>query len=247
MIPAIDLKEGRCVRLKQGLMREETVFSSHPEKMALKWMKAGAERIHVVDLDGAAAGHPANEDAVRGIVESVPIPIQVGGGIRHMKVLERYLEIGVAQVILGTAACKNPELVAEACAAFPNRIILGIDAREERVAIEGWTEDTGLTPADMAKNFEVMGIAAVIYTDIYRDGMGTGPNVEATRNLARLLHVPVIASGGIGGISDVMKLLPLARDGVAGMITGRALYDGSLDLMEAIRVARDTVSTSFLP
>lgn len=239
VIPAIDLKEGRCVRLKQGFMGEETVFSSHPEEMALKWVRAGAERIHVVDLDGAVVGHPANADAVRRIVELVPIPVQVGGGIRHMKVLKRYLDMGVAQVILGTAAFKNPDLVAEACAAFPDRIVLGIDAREERVAIEGWTEETELSPAGMAKNFEAMGIAAVVYTDIYRDGMGTGPNVEATRNLARLLHVPVIASGGIAGISDVMKLLPLARDGVVGMITGRAIYDGRLDLQEAIRIAKE--------
>jgi phosphoribosylformimino-5-aminoimidazole carboxamide ribotide isomerase len=238
VIPAIDLKGGQCVRLKQGVMAEETVFSAHPEEMALRWFQAGAERIHVVDLDGAVRGRPTNTEIIRRIAESVPIPVQLGGGIRDRDVLEAYLDMGIAQVILGTVAWKNPVFVRDVCAAFPGKIILGIDAKEGRVAVEGWTEETDLDSVQMARRFETAGIWAIIYTDISRDGMGTGPNVDATGRLARAVDIPVIASGGIGDVSDVRRVLPLEKDGVMGMITGRALYDGRLHLEEAIRMAR---------
>jgi len=242
IIPAIDVKGGRCVRLKQGIMSEETVFSSHPEKMALRWSQAGAERIHVVDLDGAVRGRPSNTETIRRIVEAVPIPVQLGGGIRDREVLEAYLEMGIAQVILGTVAWKNPSFVKDMCAAFPGRIILGIDAKGGRVAVEGWTEETALDPVQMARQFEDEGIWAIIYTDISRDGMGTGPNVDATRRLAHAVDIPVIASGGIGDLSDVIKVLALEKDGVMGMITGRALYDGCLDLEQAIQMTKKEAS-----
>lgn len=247
VIPAIDLKGGQCVRLKQGVMSEETVFSAHPEEMALRWFQGGAERIHVVDLDGAVRGRPTNTETIRRIVESVPIPVQLGGGIRDRDVLEAYLDMGIAQVILGTVAWKNPVFVRDVCAAFPGKIILGIDAKEGRVAVEGWTEETDLDPVQMARRFEGEGIWAIIYTDISRDGMGTGPNVDATGRLARAVDIPVIASGGIGDVSDVRRVLSLEKDGVMGVITGRALYDGCLHLEEAIRMAReDESSKNFL-
>jgi len=239
VIPAIDIKGGRCVRLKQGRMNEETVFSDAPEEMAEKWFEKGAERLHVVDLDGAVQGKPVNRSVIGKIVKRVPIPVELGGGVRDMATLEAYLDLGVHYVILGTVSHKDPELAMRACQRFPRRIILGIDARKGRVAVEGWTEEVALTPAQLAGRFEAVEVAAIIYTDIQRDGMRTGPNVEATRALARAVRFPVIASGGISGISDVLDLLPLSTDGVMGMITGRALYDGGLDLAEAIRVARE--------
>jgi len=238
VIPAIDLKEGRCVRLKQGRMSEETVFSDIPEEMAVKWFEAGAERVHVVDLDGAVKGRPVNKETVRRIVDAVPIPVQLGGGVRDMHTLEAYLDLGLRYVILGTVAHKDPGFVKSACSSFPGQVILGIDARGDRVAVEGWTEETSLTPVELAEKFEKDGASSIIYTDIQRDGMRTGSNVAATRDLARAVHIPVIASGGISGISDVLDLLPIEEDGVMGMITGRALYDGSLDLREAIQVAK---------
>jgi phosphoribosylformimino-5-aminoimidazole carboxamide ribotide isomerase len=238
VIPAIDLKGGRCVRLRQGVMSEETVFSAHPEEIAIKWAEAGAERLHVVDLDGAVEGRPANSEVIGRIVEAVSMPVQLGGGIRDMRAVDGYLNAGVSQIILGTVGCKDPEFVRQACREFPSRVILGIDARKGRIAVEGWTEETDLEPVELAKRFEAAGLSAIIYTDISRDGMETGPNVEATGRLARAVNIPVIASGGIAGVTDVAKLLPLAADGVIGMITGRALYDGSLDLKEAIGVAR---------
>lgn len=238
IIPAIDVKEGRCVRLKQGIMSAETVFSDHPEEMAVRWFQAGAERIHVVDLDGAVQGRPVNTESIRKIVESVPVPVQLGGGIRDRSALETYLDMGIAQVILGTAALKNPGLVKEVCAIFPGKIILSIDAKEERVAVEGWTEESALDPVQIARQFEEEGVWAIVYTDISRDGMGVGSNVEATKRLAQAVNIPVIASGGIGGLDDVGALLPLEKHGVMGMITGRALYDGRLDLREAIKIAK---------
>ncbi len=238
VIPAIDLKGGKCVRLKQGRMNEETVFSDKPQEMAANWYEKGAQRLHIVDLDGAVQGKPANRDAIRDIVKAVPIPVELGGGIRDMKTLEAYLDLGLHFVILGTVACKDPDLVREACRRFPGKIILGIDARGNRVAVEGWTEEWDMTPLHMARQFEDCGISAIIYTDIYRDGMRTGPNIEATGALARAVKIPVIASGGISGIEDVKNVAALSHDGVAGMITGRALYDGSLDLEAAIRVAK---------
>ena len=238
VIPAIDLKGGKCVRLRQGRMSEETVFSDVPEEMAVRWYEQGAERLHLVDLDGAIRGKPVNREVIRRIVSAVPIPVELGGGIRDMGTLEAYFELGLHFLILGTAVHKDPEFVKKACTAFPGRIILGIDARENRVALEGWTETTEMSPVDLAKDFERKGVAAVIYTDISRDGMRTGPNVEGTRDLARSIDMPVIASGGISGLADVMDILALSDDGVEGMITGRALYDGSLRLSDAIEACK---------
>ena len=239
VIPAIDLKDGRCVRLKQGVMSDETIFSDAPELMAERWYQQGAERLHLVDLNGAVEGRPVNRDVVRKITGSVPIPVQLGGGVRDMRTLEAYFDLGVQYAILGTVAYKDPDFLRRACEAFPGRIVLGIDARKGRVAVEGWTEEVDLSPVDMAGKFEEIGVSALIYTDIQRDGMRTGPNVESTRALARAVRMPVIASGGISGIDDVLKLLPLSQDGVIGMITGRALYEGALDLAQALRVAKE--------
>ncbi|MGA7965359.1 MAG: 1-(5-phosphoribosyl)-5-[(5-phosphoribosylamino)methylideneamino]imidazole-4-carboxamide isomerase [Gammaproteobacteria bacterium] len=236
VIPAIDIKEGRCVRLRQGKMSEETIFSDHPEEMAKKWFDAGAQRLHLVDLDGAVQGRPVNLEAIRRIVKSAPIPVELGGGVRDMTTMTAYLELGIQYVILGTVAWKHPEFVAAACKAFPGRIILGIDAKDGVVALEGWTENAPLGPVELAGKFEKEDLAAIIYTDIRRDGMRSGCNVEATKSLALSVDVPVIASGGISGLADVLEILPLAEHGVVGMITGRALYDGSLDLKEAIEV-----------
>ena len=237
VIPAIDIKGGRCVRLKQGRMNDETVFSDVPEEMALKWFDQGAERLHVVDLDGAAQGEAVNREVIKRIVSAIPIPVELGGGVRDMSTLEAYFELGLRYVILGTVVFKDPEFVRRAYDRFPGQIILGIDARKDCVAVEGWTEEVNATPVELAKRFEDTGVAAIIYTDIYRDGMRTGPNIEATRTLAKSVKTPVIASGGISGISDVLAVSNLSDDGVIGMITGRALYDGSLDLAEAIKVA----------
>jgi phosphoribosylformimino-5-aminoimidazole carboxamide ribotide isomerase len=239
VIPAIDIKEGRCVRLKQGRMTDETVFSEVPEEMAVKWFKLGAERLHIIDLDGAAQGRPVNNLTIKRIVDSVPIPIELGGGVRDMDSMETYFDIGIHYVIVGTVAYKDPEFVMRACERFPGRIILGIDARNERVAVEGWTEEIDSRPVEMAEKFKASGVSSIIYTDIHRDGMRTGPNVDSTRDLARAIQIPVIASGGISGISDVIEILKLSEDGVIGMITGMALYDGSLDLSEAIEVCRE--------
>ena len=239
VIPAIDIKEGRCVRLRQGKMSEETIFSDYPEEMAKKWFDAGARRLHLVDLDGAFQGRPVNLTVIRRIVESVPVPVELGGGIRDMTTMAAYFDLGIQYVILGTVACKHPEFVKEACKAFPGRIILGIDAKDGMVALEGWTENVALSPVELARKFEGEGLAAIIYTDIHRDGMRSGCNVETTKFLAQSVDVPVIASGGISGLADVLEILPLSEHGVVGMITGRALYDGSLDLSEAIRVCDD--------
>lgn len=237
IIPAIDLKGGRCVRLRQGRMSDETIYSDHPEEMAVKWHDCGAKRLHLVDLDGAVKGKPVNTEAIRRIVAAAPIPVELGGGIRDMVAVKAYLDLGLNYVILGTVAIKDPGFVREACQAYPGQIILGIDARDGSVAVEGWTEATRLRPIDLARQFEdLTGLAAVIYTDINRDGMRTGCNAAATRDLARATRVPVIASGGISSLEDVLEILPLEQDGVMGMITGRALYDGSLDLSEALRV-----------
>ncbi len=237
IIPAIDLKNGKCVRLKQGRMSDETIFSDKPEEMAKKWFDCGAERLHLVDLDGAVSGKPVNRKAISRIVDAIPIPVELGGGVRDMATLRAYFDLGLQYVILGTVAHKDPDFVKKACRLYPGRIILGIDARNNRVAVEGWTEEIDLTPATLAGRFEHDGLAAIIYTDINRDGMRTGCNVEATGALARTTGVPVIASGGISEIDDVLRILPLAADGVVGLITGRALYDGSLDLTDAIKAA----------
>jgi len=238
VIPAIDIKNGRCVRLRQGLMSEETVYSESPVDMALHWFESGAQRLHLVDLDGAVEGRPVNRELIGEIVRAVPVPIQLGGGIRKMKTVEAYLDVGVQWIILGTVAYKDASFVELACKSFPGRIILGIDAKENRVAVEGWTQETPLTAIEMARQYDSMGLSAIVYTDIHRDGMSTGPNIRATEALAKNTRVGVIASGGISGLRDVEGLLPLARYGVIGMITGRALYEGQLDLREAIEVSK---------
>jgi phosphoribosylformimino-5-aminoimidazole carboxamide ribotide isomerase len=238
VIPAIDLKDGRCVRLKQGRMSEETVYSTKPEEIALKWFEKGAERLHVVDLDGAIHKNPVHRKAVQKIVEAVPLPVQVGGGIRNIDTIRSYLDSGVHAVILGTAAFRNPDLLHQSCKEYPGRIILGLDAREGKIAVEGWTLGTELSPIEMGRRFEGEGLEAIIYTDIQKDGLGTGPNIEATRMLAEGVKVPVIASGGIANIEDVKKVLALSEYGVIGMITGRALYEGGLNLEEAIGFTR---------
>ena len=238
IIPAIDIKNGKCVRLKQGRMSDETIFSDKPEEMAKKWFDCGAERLHLVDLDGAVSGKPVNREIISRIVKSVPIPVELGGGVRDMVTLRAYFDLGLQYVILGTVAHKDPDFVKEACRLYPGQIILGIDARNNRIAVEGWTEEIDLTPAALAERFENDGLAAIIYTDINRDGMRTGCNVEATGALARTTRIPVIASGGISEMDDVLRILPLAADGVMGLITGRALYDGSLDLAAAIKACQ---------
>lgn len=238
IIPAIDLKNGLCVRLKQGQMSKETVYSQVPQEMAVKWYEKGAERLHLVDLDGAVKGRPVNSEVIRSIVHAIPIPIQLGGGIRDIQTIETYLDLGIHQIILGTVAYKDPEFVSLACRRFPERIIIGIDAKKGQVAVEGWTEETDMTPEELAKKYEEMGISAIVYTDIQRDGMSTGPNVQATQDLAKAINIPVIASGGISGIGDVKKILPLSKYGVMGMITGKALYEGTLDLTEAIELIK---------
>ena len=239
VIPAIDIRGGRCVRLQQGQLTRETVYSEFPEEMALKWFEKGAERLHIVDLDGAVEGIPVNGEAIARITKAVPIPVELGGGIRNLKTVEAYLDLGIHEVILGTSALKDPDFAAAACQRFPERIILGIDARAGLVAIEGWTEQTRVTPQELARRYEEAGISAIIYTDIQRDGMRTGPNVEATKALARSVRVPVIASGGISDLQDIKKVVALAKWGVIGMITGKALYEGTLDLVEPVRVSRE--------
>ena len=234
VIPAIDIKQGRCVRLLQGEMDKETVFSDDPSAMAVRWETEGAELIHVVDLDGAVEKRPRNLEAIRRIVENCRVPIQVGGGIRDMETIRMYLELGVSRVVIGSEAINNPALVDDACGEFPDRIVVGIDARNGMVAIEGWTKTTRVSAIDLGKRFEAKGVAAINFTDIQRDGMRSGPNIEATREFARSVAIPVVASGGVSAMEDIRNLAPLAGDGVVGVITGRALYDGSLDLKTAI-------------
>ena len=238
VIPAIDIKSSRCVRLKQGKMSKETVYSDVHEEMAVRWFERGAERLHLVDLDGAIQGEPINRQVIRNIVKAVPIPVQLGGGIRNMKIIEDYLDLGIYQIILGTVAYKNPEFVTLACKKFPGKIILAIDAKKDHVSVEGWTEETDMSPIEMAVRYEREGISTIIYTDIHRDGMSTGPNVKATKNLAQAVDIPIIASGGISDIEDVARILAISEYGVIGMITGRALYRGTLDLTEAIRLTK---------
>ena len=238
IIPAIDLRGGRCVRLLQGDFQRETVYSGDPVEVACRWAAKGADRIHIVDLDGSREGRPVNDGVIRQILSAVSVPIELGGGIRELGTVEYYLGMGVGWVILGTAALKNREFVVEACRRFPGRIILGIDAKEGKVAVEGWTEATGADVLDVAKRYEGLGLAALVYTDISRDGMETGVNVPATERLARAVGIPVIASGGVAGIGDIDRLLAVAASGILGVITGKALYTGALDLEEAIRKTR---------
>ena len=238
VIPAVDIKDGKCVRLAQGRMDAETVFSDDPVATAQQWDDAGAELIHVVDLNGAVEKRPANLEAVMGIAKAVRAPVQVGGGIRTLDTIEKYLAQGVQRVVIGTEAIRNPGLVTEACRLFAGRVVVGIDARRGMVAIEGWTETTRTRAVDLAKTFENCGVAAINFTDIHRDGMQTGPNISETRKLAQAVSIPVIASGGVSGLKDIQSLLPLEPLGVAGVITGKALYSGALNLAEAISLCK---------
>lgn len=239
IIPAIDLKDGKCVRLKQGEMASATVFSEVPAAMARRWMDAGARRLHLVDLNGAFAGKPVNEAAIKAITDVVgdEIPVQLGGGIRDLDTIERYLDDGITYVIIGSAAVKNPGFLHDACNAFPGHIIVGLDAKDGRVAVEGWSKVTHHEVIDLAQKFQDYGVEAVIYTDIGRDGMMSGVNVEATVKLAQALTIPVIASGGITNLDDVRRLCAVQDEGIIGAITGRAIYEGSLDFAEAQRLA----------
>jgi phosphoribosylformimino-5-aminoimidazole carboxamide ribotide isomerase len=238
VIPAIDLKEGRCVRLEQGLMERDTVYSDDPAGQARIWQEQGGELLHIVDLDGAFAGVPRNRDAIRTIVEAISIPTELGGGIRDLATIEAYLELGVGRVILGTVAKENPALVAEACRLFPGRIVVGIDARDGLVAVRGWADMTEKKALDLAREMEGFGVEAIIYTDIARDGMMGGPNLEATRALAEAIRIPVIASGGVSCLEDIRQLLTIEASGVTGVITGKALYNGSLDLRAAVALTK---------
>ncbi len=242
VIPAIDLKEGRCVRLSQGRMDQESVYSEDPVQMARHWEAKGAERLHVVDLNGAVTGRPFHGSLIREITHSVHIPVEVGGGIRDLETIESYLAAGVRWVILGTAAFSNRHLVEESCQRFPGRVILGIDARGGRVAIQGWQEIVSLEAMELAKQFDGLDVSAIIFTDVERDGMGTGVNWERTKALARATSIPVIASGGIARIEEIRHLTDLEAEGVIGVIVGRALYTGSLDLEEAIRITKSRES-----
>jgi len=240
VIPALDLKEGRCVRLSQGRMDQESVYSENPVQMARHWESKGTERLHVVDLNGAVQGRPFHSSLIKEIVRSVRIPVEVGGGIRDFETIEDYLSSGVKWVILGTAAFQNRSLVKEACRRFPGRVIVAIDAKGGRLAIQGWNEEVTLGASELARQFEGMGLSAIIFTDVERDGMGTGLNTEATKALARSTPIPVIASGGVSRVEDIEHLLELEPDGVIGVIVGRAIYTGRLDLEEAIRVTKST-------
>lgn len=236
IIPAVDIKGGKCVRLEQGLMNKETIFSDHPEEMALLWERKGAERLHLVDLDGAVRGKPLNKRAIKNVIDAVSIPVELGGGIRDLDTIEEYINLGIDQIIIGTVAYKNPDLVEEACKRYSGKIIVAIDSKDNYVSVEGWTEPTSIIAIDLAKRFEDIGIAALIYTDIKRDGMRRGPNIDGIREFAKGINVGVIAAGGISSIKDIEDLLPLEEDGVSGIITGRALYDGSLKLEEAMDI-----------
>ena len=239
IIPAIDIKDGQCVRLLQGDMNSATIFSNDAAAMARQWTDAGAKRLHVVDLNGAFAGKPRNESAVKAIIAAVgsDIPIQLGGGIRDLETIERYLDDGISYIVIGTAAVKNPGFLHEACDAFPGHIIVGLDAKDGKVATDGWSKLTGHDVVDLAKRFQDYGVEAVIYTDIGRDGMMTGLNIEATVKLAQALTIPVIASGGLNSLEDIKKLCAVEDEGIIGAITGRAVYEGKLDFKKALALA----------
>ncbi|MGD8588403.1 MAG: 1-(5-phosphoribosyl)-5-[(5-phosphoribosylamino)methylideneamino]imidazole-4-carboxamide isomerase [Chromatiales bacterium] len=238
LIPAIDLKDGQCVRLRQGRMDDDTVFSDNPVEMATRWVEAGGRRLHLVDLNGAFAGEPVNGAVIRAIAEAYPeLPIQVGGGIRDEATIEAYLTAGVSYCIIGTQAVKEPEFVTRACQAFPGHIIVGLDAKAGRVAINGWAEVTEQEVTELARRFEGDGVSAIVYTDIGRDGMLSGPNIADTAALANAIRIPVIASGGITNIDDIEALCRAETDNIMGAITGRAIYEGTLDFAAGQRLA----------
>lgn len=239
LIPAIDLQDGHCVRLRQGDLDDSTIFSDDPAAMATQWLDQGARRLHLVDLNGAVAGKPKNEAAIRAIVRAIDdeIPIQIGGGIRDLDTIERYLDNGISYVIIGTAAVKDPGFLQDACSAFPGNIIVGLDARDGRVATDGWSKLSRHDVHDLARKFEDYGCEAIIYTDIARDGMLSGVNIEATVRLAQHVNIPVIASGGVTNLDDIKALCSVADQGVEGVILGRSLYEGTLDFAEAQELA----------
>ncbi len=238
ILPAIDLKEGRCVRLEQGLMDKDTVYNDNPGEQARIWQDQGGEFLHIVDLDGAFAGLPKNKEAIRAIVDAIDIPSELGGGIRDMQTIEAYLELGIDRVILGTIAKEKPSLVEEACKKFPGQIVVGIDAKDGLVAIRGWADVTEKKATEMAKEMEGFGVEAIIYTDIARDGMMQGPNIEATKTLAESINIQVIASGGLSTLDDIRRLIAIESSGVTGVITGKAIYSGAIDLREAVALTK---------
>lgn len=237
IIPAVDIKQGKCVRLLQGRMEDTTHYSDDPVKMAQKWESCEAQLIHVIDLDGAFAKQVKNFKTIQKILSKIETPIQVGGGIRDLKTIEMYIEAGVSKAIIGSVALYDPRLVKDACKNFPGKIVVGIDARNGLVAVEGWSKTSTTKAVDLAKEFESCGVAAINFTDIHRDGMQTGPNIEETAALADAVSIPIVASGGVSTIQDIKNLLKVEKRGVTGVITGRALYEGTLDLEEAIRIA----------
>jgi phosphoribosylformimino-5-aminoimidazole carboxamide ribotide isomerase len=238
IIPAVDIRGGKCVRLRQGRLEEETVFSDDPVAMGLKWQEAGASLLHVVDLDGAFTSRPQNLDVIARLRRALTIPLELGGGLRTLDIMAAYADLGIDRLILGTVALKDPDLAARACARFPGRIAFGLDAKDGLLAVEGWTETSRQTALEVARSLAALKPAALIYTDISRDGVKKGVNVEATRALAEAVNLPVIASGGVSSLEDIKTLLPLEKVGVVGVIVGRALYDGNLDLAQAIRLAQ---------
>ncbi len=234
IIPAIDLKDGQCVRLRQGLMEDTTVFSDDPSEMATKWVNEGARRLHLVDLNGAFEGRPVNAECVKKITQTFPgLPIQIGGGIRDFKIANTYIEAGISYLIIGTMAVTHPEFVSELCREFPGKIIVGLDATNGLVAIDGWANQTDINAVDLSKKFEQNGVSSIIYTDIARDGMLQGVNVMATVDLAKKTSIPIIASGGIANLDDIAVLLKNTHHGIIGAITGRAIYEGLLDFNDA--------------
>jgi len=238
VIPAIDLKNGKCVRLVQGNMDQETVYSDNPLQMARRWEKLGAELLHLVDLDGAVEGTPKNLDLIQEMVKGLFMPVEVGGGIRSLETIDSYIRAGAMRVVIGTRAVEDPDFLTEACRRFPGKILAGIDARNGYVAVHGWTKVTERPATDLAREIQGQGVSAIIFTDIHRDGMQTGPNIESTRALAESISIPVIASGGISSLEDVRALMRIEPCGVIGAITGRALYTGALDLREAMALTK---------
>ncbi len=240
LIPAIDIKDGKCVRLRQGDMGDTTIFDDDPVRAARRWVEAGAERLHIVDLDGAVAGEPVNADLVHRIAEEFPeLPIQLGGGIRDEDTVEAYLNAGVQYVILGTKAVNEPHFVSDLCVEFPRHIIVGLDAKDGKIAVDGWSKLSKHDLIDLAQQFENDGVEAILYTDITRDGMLTGVNIEATRELAEAVRIPVIAAGGLTSLDDVKAVCEIADSGIIGVVTGRAIYEGTLDFARGLELARN--------